>query len=387
MPSRHLELRVVFLVVNVLVSLALNPLEFFSPSHFMETRRNLNEASNELSRTCNITLNGSVVLQGTMQPFCTLRAQTIVKGSLVIDGKINTPKQFSVKRGPGLMGSMFYVQKENSLRLNNVELHAGTSLSTYELAENLEGRGAAVVVEGVGAFLAAKNCTFSGHVAHGLLPYGSGGAIFATDNALVVLQNTSFIKNFAESSGGAIYVQSSSTLEAVNCVFLWNRVGFQGGSIASIDFGRITLLNCTILNSSSAYEGGGIHSSSNSKIELSNSVLEYNRALEGCGGGLFIGKNSSGTISDTIISYNSANDHGGGIFIEGSYIIFSRSNITRNKAVLYSGAGLYVGERAHVIYASGTIRNNSVQKSHQNSKNFWWKVLHSSICSIRTQTW
>ena len=64
-----------------------------------------------------------------------------------------------------------------------------------------------------------------------------------------------------------------------------------------------------------------------------------------------------------------ANDHGGGIFIEGSYIIFSRSNIT-NKAVLYSGAGLYVGERAHVIYASGTIRNNSVQKPHQIYKLF-----------------
>ena len=65
----------------------------------------------------------------------------------------------------------------------------------------------------VGAFVAVRNCTFK---------YGyalNGGAIYVSGNTRLLIENSNFLNNAAETSGGDIYLANYNTVNITNVEF------------------------------------------------------------------------------------------------------------------------------------------------------------------------
>ncbi len=82
-----------------------------------------------------------------------------------------------------------------------------------------------------------------------------GGAIYSIDSSRYVIDNCTFINNYAEDYGGAIYSEYYVTV--LGSVFSGNAAGYNGGAIYAHD-ADVFADNCTFIKNTAFLSGGAI---------------------------------------------------------------------------------------------------------------------------------
>lgn len=156
---------------------------------------------------------------------------------------------------------------------------------------------------------------------------GSGGAIYANNNAILNIIRSTFTGNTAATHGGAIYANTAS-LNIVNSTFTSNvasSASSNGGAIYAQN-SSISVSNCSftanLSNYSSGSNGGGAMYISSTSLNISNTSFADNVA-QIHGGAIYVASNSTVAISNNSEFTSNSADNGGAIYAEGVSIVMN----------------------------------------------------------------
>ncbi len=260
------------------------------------------------------------------------RGITIGSGTpdrMLIDG-------FTIINGNYSWGAGLYIRNSNPTITNcsfstNQTVTGGGAIGMYGSAPLIENctfvsnishqDGGAIHVEKSQPVL--RNCQFSGNrsAKNPDGNFGSGGALYAHQNSIVKILTSSFDANNTEYQGGAIAVDAT-WLIVVNSRFTGNHADSSSGG-AIIITGRTGEIFNSIFNGNFAHEGGGVAVSDGSEMFLVNSTLSNNQAS--WGGALDV-SDSEATITNSILWDNHANASGQQIMLDNQSILFVASS-------------------------------------------------------------
>ena len=198
--------------------------------------------------------------------------------------------------GPAILSSG-KLTIDDSLFLNNQGTNGGAIYTT----------GGAGVTEA--GDIIVRNSRFEGNSAE-----SQGGAIRSRWSRIVI-SNTLFLNNQvtggSQPQGGAI--ATSSWLTITDSYFAGNAADYAGGAIANggewnldVDPAILAVNGSTFINNSSDY-GGGL--AFTGQGEVTNSTFSGNQALRD-GGGILIGANSTGVLNSVTVVNNTADSDG-----------------------------------------------------------------------------
>lgn len=223
------------------------------------------------------------------------------------------------------------------------------------------------------------NTDFSGNTAKGF-----GGAISASDTAVLAIRATSeelgvttatkaiMQGNIATSSGGAVYINGSETLTVSGYTFDANEtLNGQGGAIYRTNT-ALDITNAKFTGNIAKTDGGAIYGAGGGEVKLTGTdaakaIVENNSATSGAGGAIRIGtgtlsidgykftgnhavnggaiqhnNQSSAVISNSEFSENYATTNGGAISTRASHMQVSETNFTNNYTVDGNGGAIYL---------------------------------------------
>ena len=211
------------------------------------------------------------------------------------------------------------------------------------------------------AYLRMTNCLFDDNISEQL-----GGAIAATVNTTLEIQDTNFTHNIAL-QGGAIDIDRSPFLRVTDCQFENNHVehlltglggaiyaghgitveiqgtSFTGNNVwqrGAIEVDLLSYLwvtNCTFENNSAVSIAGAIYDGSKAVLEINGSYFSNNSADEG--GAMNIQMQSNLSLNYCTFNYNSATVDGGAILVMSNVKLkVGKTNFTDNSAARLGGA-------------------------------------------------
>lgn len=230
-----------------------------------------------------------------------------------------------------------------------------------------------------------------------------GGAIFTETNTDMEIRNVEMTGNSAK-NGGGIYVKGRSDnntypyfyTNIYDCDIHDNTATNDGGGMhfdgANYDNQFINLYDCKVRDNSAEASGGGIFVKAYANVNMYGGLVTGNKAPDGGGirlhtyayfmvpkhsSTLCIKGNSAGTgggISSNanwftvsggcVIEENTAETSGGGVYIgrTGSWLIFTNTTVTKNKAPLGGGIMLNksnTGSELEIAANTSVIGNTS----------------------------
>ena len=197
--------------------------------------------------------------------------------------------------------------------------------------------------------LLLKNSTFVRNQVKTLTGHGYGGAIHLFGNKNLIVQQCLFKENTATYSGGAIMMVKTRGI-FVNCTFEKNtaesslqRPDF-GGAVCALDNSHLTIHQCIFKENTATYIGGATyiqnsHSLFESCIFEKNKVNSLNQDTRG-GAITAFGSGTNISIKQCLFKDNSAAFSGGAIDIQHSRILFLKnSTFVRNTVKTLTGKG------------------------------------------------
>ena len=210
--------------------------------------------------------------------------------------------------------------------------------------------------------LFATNCVFKGNSAE-----YHAGAIAATENVTLEIQQTYFMCNSALMLGGAIHAGDNVTLNVQETVFVGNKAFSDGGAIHIQHLAYFGMKNCVFDENISERLGGAIGAGSNATLDIQETNFTHNRAEQGgaidvdkqsllritnctfkdnhaqLGGALFGGFDSVFEIIESQFIKNGASRQGGAINVqENASLLIANSRLERNFAETDTGGGIVV---------------------------------------------
>lgn len=150
----------------------------------------------------------------------------------------------------------------------------------------------------------------------------SGGGLFVSSGASVLLERCTFLDNFADNNGGAIFTN-----------------------------GTVTIDECVIVGNVAQKSAGGVSIGSTAAVTITDSVLADNVALDSSGGA--IRTNGQLSVSDTVFVDNRSANIGGAIASDAA---------TPGKTTI--DASCFVG--------NSDVAVDSFPSSAQTATNSWW---------------
>ncbi len=96
-----------------------------------------------------------------------------------------------------------------------------------------------------------------------------------SDNANVVLVNSEFFNNSANSEGGALHLEKNVTLILSNCSFTNNKATSAGALLAGWNV-SIQLDNCSFQKNWAKFMGGAIALTKNISLHMRDSLILHN---------------------------------------------------------------------------------------------------------------
>lgn len=248
-----------------------------------------------------------------------------------------------------------------SLVQNNTASYAGGGASVYgrlnALDTNSDITGNSSTSDGGGVYVNGGTLYLNGADVHdnqALGASGRGGGIYATNNAVITLTNSSFIGESAPCcntayDGGGIYA-SHSTIYSL------------GG-------------NSTILQNQATNNGGGLYLFDHSLFKASSGTnIGYDVQLGNgntavLGAGIFI-DNSALDFEGRIVN-NDASNSGGGLYATGSAITLTNVTIGGTGANQHNsigatglnGAGMYLNSNTQALLNNTTLISNTLSNS------------------------
>ena len=212
------------------------------------------------------------------------------------------------------------------------------------------GNGGAICADGTSRYI-IENCTFLNNWAKGL-----GGAIYA--RKITTIENSTFNKNIAKNQGGALYDHENVII--LKSKFNQNQAtDSDGGTIYSQKY--VLISDSIITNSHSGWSGGAIYSKAS--VNLLNCQLSNNNANGNnreCRGGAVRAVKEVIIINSTLIG-NYARTFGGAVYAQ-TVRVDSISNMVNGKSVFRGNRADYIGG---AIYSEGnTYLNNTILTSN-----------------------
>jgi len=293
-----------------------------------------------------------------------------------------------------------FVGEWGRLSVQNIKFKNGNSNDTE--VEWIEKGGGAIRSHG---HLTIDDCIFTGNQAGSI-----GGAFYQTgNNARVIISNTKFSDNFAESYGGAID-STGAIMHINNCSFENNSTLNEGGALAFAE-GEVVIENSHFAKNKS-YKGGAIRTWG--LTDISNSTFDQNQSTERGGAILLRGK-SIVKLTDSTFTDNSSDTacggaidlHGGianiescqfeantagtdgGAISSGGILTIENSKFVSNSAGLGGGAlntvnmarvenCEFIDNKANT--SGGAILNQILQSYHGSSGVFRNNVISGNVC-------
>lgn len=193
----------------------------------------------------------------------------------------------------------------------------------------------------------------------------SGGGLYLTDNANLMLNRVTLIKNKStKGSGGAIFANSGVTLFIQSSLFAKNEAYYYGGAIY-FEAAQLAIEKTKIFYNS-AYgdifsSGGGLCLLGPSITQLRQSTICHNEAIFNGGGVLNIASAYT-TIDETTLCLNQAHTgSGGAVANQQASLLFMHRSILKKNVAFAEGGGLFnkdLGSSAE-IFKSKIIKNHS----------------------------
>jgi predicted outer membrane repeat protein len=191
---------------------------------------------------------------------------------------------------------------------------------------------------------------------------GDGGAIYIYNYDDATISGSTFTNNEAEYDGGAIYGDGVENLTIIDCMITGNSAGDDGGGLAFNQSSAVLSITGTTIDANNAgNNGGGLNVEADGAliVNISNSTVSNNTA-EASAGILFNDPDITATINNSTISANAALYGGGGVYINpGSSLTINQSTISANSSASSSpetgGGGIAIGDNTSVVTLSGSI--------------------------------
>ncbi len=200
---------------------------------------------------------------------------------------------------------------------------------------------------------------------------GSGGVVFSSIKASVLLVGAKFEKNTADSNGGVLNSPGANVIK--NSKFIENTAGSKGGGIYvyhndAILTRRETVIENTTFTSNEATSGGGAVGAGSSVDDLS--YLGSKVIIKGCnfitnkakqGGAVYVIRGCTVNIENCLIEQNTSSDNGGGLYFTGSSnITVNNCEVTKNIAT-EDGGGAYCTGSSNIKFINCDITSNSAK--------------------------
>ncbi len=230
------------------------------------------------------------------------------------------------------------VFSSSSLVLKNINLKSSKITNSGKLtAQNVVFRdsystkGAVIASDTYNANINIINCTFENNHAQ------SGGAIYATKEGVMNIQDSTFINNYAQNFGGAIVAESGINLTIKKSKFINDySVGDAAGAIYLRDIDKFIAQNLEFINCTATF--GGAITSLRSNITLFNISAQNNKAKYN--GGAFYSMYGYITLKNSVFKGNTA-ENGGAVFVDGAEIFNIYSNKFISNTAQDTAGGVY----------------------------------------------
>ncbi len=187
------------------------------------------------------------------------------------------------------------------------------------------------------------------------LDHCHGGAIFVDTGSTLIVTNSTFMNNTADSSGGAI-VLSQGRLFDVNNVFKYNSVPIKrkGGVMSAYDRSKLTM-DGSYYEQNEAFEGAVIYLHLRCSVTMNSAIFNSNKGMRQ--GGVMYAESSSVAVNNSSFYKNRAEGLGGVVYaVSNVSIAINSSYFTNNSA---SG-----GATVHARLSSITVVNSSFDHNH-----------------------
>lgn len=176
--------------------------------------------------------------------------------------------------------------------------------------------------------------------------FESGGLALGSDNLDITLENLYFRGNIAFSTGGAMSIGNRNVDFYMSGCYFLNNVSPEGGGLAVESDNDVTIFNSSFtLNYAGSY-GGAISIQTMNYILVNDTVFEGNNAEDG--GALFMYSDNIIRYANTLISANIAKNRGGGIYI-GFQNLFESDSLSVYGNIAKAGGGIYIQSRNYWI--------------------------------------
>jgi CSLREA domain-containing protein len=157
---------------------------------------------------------------------------------------------------------------------------------------------------------------------------GAGGGIFVEEGSRLVMRRSSIVGNTSQDSGGGLFNSGQAILS--DCTIAGNTsVSSDSGGIRTE--GPMSIERCTVSGNRAQEFGGGIGNENFGQLlTITNSTISGNTVVDGGGGGLDVFE-ASATLNNVTITANTASTAGGGIAFDGfnstSFTLLIRNSI------------------------------------------------------------
>jgi hypothetical protein len=227
----------------------------------------------------------------------------------------------------------FFITQEGNLRLKDVTLRNGN-----------RGSGSAIYVEQ--GHLHVTNVVFSNNTINldDVSLWQGGGAIFNDSGRVMILDQSEFVGNGANSFGGGAIWNKNGYLHVEDSEFIENTTINVGGAIhierddPEAGHEGVLIYDSAFIRNEADMGGAIAAQGENTILYIEGSSFGYNYASV-LGGAIFL-SNSSLTLSMDSFEYNHANDGGAVFNHEGSLLTINNSQFHGNIADTYGGGVL-----------------------------------------------
>ena len=242
---------------------------------------------------------------------------------------------------------------------------------TYSYFDGNSAHIGGAIFSQMGANITISGCTFVYNGATGcrrpgcpsiysfircIADYCHGGAVFIDSGSTLIITNSTFMNNTAESSGGAIVLSQGRLFDANN-VFRYNSVASlrKGGVIAAYDESKLTM-DSSCYEQNEAYEGAVIFVHLRCNITMDSTIVNSNKVRNR--GGVMYAHSSNIVVYNSFFTMNIAENGVGGVMyaVSGVNIAISNSYFANNHA---NSGGI-----VHARYSSITVGNSSFDHNH-----------------------
>ena len=304
-----------------------------------------------------ITSDDTGIMEGQYNSAYASMIEVVAGGELTVSNiTMQNAERISPDGTGGSQGGAISVKGGGKLTCQDVTF-TGNTVTGNAAGENYYNGGGAVYASD--SKISIIDCEFTGNSS----VFGNGGAIYADNNTTGVISGNTITGSEAQKTkgdtdgfGGAIYCRLADEMTISDNTITDSKAQNDGGGIAILttdDSSKITLADNTISNNISEERGGGLYLVQNAAdtIDLQSGVISGNYA--DWGGGIDYTVHSQETLhlTNVVITGNTA-VRGGGIW--ACPTAETESNATLGGAIYSNTAtGNTNGVELNPIYASG----------------------------------